>query len=94
MVLRLEVGQARKKSAKGPPGLETARTRARQEERWDQIKRGRKLSSSIMSANLKGDPTVEEPGPKKRTEQKATATQKEEDFSGCSKEPFRLHCRL
>ena len=25
MVLRLEVGQARKKSAKGPPGLETAR---------------------------------------------------------------------
>ena len=29
-----------------------------------------------MSANLKGDPTVEEPGPKKRTEQKATATEK------------------
>ena len=77
-----------------------------QQERWDQIKRGRKLSSSIMSsANLKGEsddrPPLRSPhgAAQKREQNKRPLRRRRgggEDFSGCSKEPFRLplHCRL
>ena len=70
-----------------------------QQERWDQIKRGRKLSSSIMSsANLKGESdrpsAVRSPvlrtAPHKKGNRTKDHCEEEEDFSGCSKEPFRL----
>ena len=58
------------------------------QDRWDQIKRGRKLSSSIMSANLKGETDRPRAGSKRRgPEQKATEKEEKRTFPVVLKNP-------
>ena len=71
------------KSAKGPHG---GTHDDGQQERWDQIKRGRKLSSSIMSsANLKGE-SVARTAPHKKGNRTKDHCEEEEEGRGL----FRL----